>query len=765
MYEEVVSQVRGGGGSVSLLCHADADALCAARMWAFALRADGVAYSIHPCFDWDDLKDKLESTQQTAVLFNVGATVNLSLVSSANRKIHVLDALRPFHLANVHSPHVVLWQDNDDWESDVPSDGDNLSGEDSSDDEDSDSDDESGGGDGSDSDSDSDGEAEFQDDEDFVHRNRQVESLAQDGNLPKQQDTGYDADSDKGDDEDRKEEREMDSTEVEVETKTETKTKTKTDTDINFEMAAERGEAQDGAKEEDSIIERDQLKEGGKRKRSNEAIRRRLEMQDSFLSDDDDEDDDQDNGDGDNNQGNVKRSRGSETPPEALPDSMHERHLQRKRRIRAYYSGGTYYSSPVSYMAYSLLSSGLRHGNNGDLLWLACVGVTDALLHNRLDHHGYEAFADQLSTQVHHLFPQQSDLVTKTANSFYAESIQPFSSQLTHNAEEQMTLVTKCETGRISVQNNEFRFFLLRHLSLWNAMRYSNVVSSQMQLYTKTGTSKLKELLAQIGVPLAECRQPYAFLKPTLKRRIQNSLLETAPQYGVEEDKLVYNGFCRVTGYQSLTSASDIVYAVTAILECSEDSFNMAYDSLNANASFLVNGGSSTDTLSKGIRLAMWLQRAIFSTAASLIERRAITRLTHFRYAFIHCTHHHGSIHRDLQPSDSSGEKSLGHIFTKPLALTKLATYLFEIHRSKWKEEKARPLILLAEDPLNSCYWIVGFSWEKKNRFGQLFQYTAQTLSLETRRVALESHVLQVMGGSSEAQRFVEQLHYMMDSI
>jgi len=38
-----------------------------------------------------------------------------------------------------------------------------------------------------------------------------------------------------------------------------------------------------------------------------------------------------------------------------------------------------------------------------------------------------------------------------------------------------------------------------------------------------------------------------------LKRHIQNSLLETAPQYGLEEDKLVYNGFCRVTGYQTLT--------------------------------------------------------------------------------------------------------------------------------------------------------------------------------------------------------------------
>ena len=156
-----------------------------------------------------------------------------------------------------------------------------------------------------------------------------------------------------------------------------------------------------------------------------------------------------------------------------------------------------------------------------------------------------------------------------------------------------------------------------------------------------------------------------------------------------------YTGFVRVTGYKSLLSASDMSYAVTALLECSaaamdgsaggsEDDdgarngddplseedredremvevFNVAFDALNSNSgsassaaapaaagggveggdlSNLVNGGNMTGTtgLGAGIRLAMTLQRNIMSAARNLVDRNAITRLSHFRYAYLHCS-------------------------------------------------------------------------------------------------------------------------------
>jgi hypothetical protein len=90
-------------------------------------------------------------------------------------------------------------------------------------------------------------------------------------------------------------------------------------------------------------------------------------------------------------------------------------------------------------------------------------------------------------------------------------------------------------------------------------------------------------------------------------------------EYGLED--VAYTGFVRVTGYKSLISASDMSYAVTALLECNTqvvqgaldqkpfvDAFNVAYDALNpkSSASFkskgfdlstLVNGGDLSGPL------------------------------------------------------------------------------------------------------------------------------------------------------------------------
>lgn len=48
-------------------------------------------------------------------------------------------------------------------------------------------------------------------------------------------------------------------------------------------------------------------------------------------------------------------------------------------RLRTYYSGGSFYGSTAAYVAYRLAMQ-LRFGEQGDLLWLACVGVTDVYL-------------------------------------------------------------------------------------------------------------------------------------------------------------------------------------------------------------------------------------------------------------------------------------------------------------------------------------------------------------------------------------------------
>lgn len=245
-----------------------------------------------------------------------------------------------------------------------------------------------------------------------------------------------------------------------------------------------------------------------------------------------------------------------------------------------------------------------------------------------------------------------------------------------------------------------------------------------------------------------------------------------------------------------------MAYAVTALLECDTPAttsvpddtldeeereairaFNIAFDALNSNASptvilneghavsNLVNGGdmSGSTGIGAGIRLAMSLQKNIIATAVSLVERKAITSLRHFRYAFITCTSQESQ--GDDMADDENDESQDTNVFAKPLALSKLAHYLMDMHRAnnKWTGEKSRPLILAAEKPRTKTYMVVGYEYPEhagtmvKNRFGQNFELAAKTMKGTFRFDSFDSNVVEVDG--KDVQRFMEQLHYMMDSM
>jgi cell division control protein 45 len=270
-----------------------------------------------------------------------------------------------------------------------------------------------------------------------------------------------------------------------------------------------------------------------------------------------------------------------------------------------------------------------------------------------------------------------------------------------------------------------------------------------------------------------------------------------------------FTSFFRVTGYQSLLSASDTSHAVTALLECETpataaadanqidedkaaiESFNIAYDALNSNvapsvglnglsneghdAASLVNGGnlSGNTGIGAGIRLAMSLQRTIISTAVGLVDRNAITRLRHFRYAYLTCTSagENQTQRSDLIRTPAIHDEQKQHIFAKPLALSRLAHYLMDMHREngKWTGAKARPLVLMAEKPNTGTYLVVGYEYPEragnfvKNRFGINFELTAKSMNGTFKFDSFDSNVVEVNG--SDVQRFIEQLHYLMDSI
>ena len=211
------------------------------------------------------------------------------------------------------------------------------------------------------------------------------------------------------------------------------------------------------------------------------------------------------------------------------------------------------------------------------------------------------------------------------------------------------------------------------------------------------------------------------------------------------------------------------------------EAFQVAYDALNSNGSpnvilneghaisNLVNGGnlSGNTGIGAGIRLALSLQKCVITTSIGLVERNAITRLRHFRYAYITCT--------SQEAKDTAvhvnHEESTHHVFAKPLALTKLAHYLMDMHREngKWTGGKSRPLVLMAEKPVTKTFVIVGYEYPEqtghfvKNHFGKNFEFVAQTMQGTNFKFdSFDSNVVEV--DAVDVQRFIEQLHYLLDS-
>lgn len=210
------------------------------------------------------------------------------------------------------------------------------------------------------------------------------------------------------------------------------------------------------------------------------------------------------------------------------PTSFRELHRQRRNRIRMHYSAGSYHGSPSAWMAYTLCSQ-LRFGNISDLLWLACVGITDAYLHGRLDVSGYSALCVDLKRHVGRLFP--NDMVDRVGRAVYAEELEMSTNQQA-DAAAGMTQIGLSENGRILSQS-EYKFMLLRHTSLWDSLLHSNFVASKLQVWSAEGRQRLMELLAKMGFPLDSCRQPWAFVGVGLRRNLKERIDECAEVRGI----------------------------------------------------------------------------------------------------------------------------------------------------------------------------------------------------------------------------------------
>lgn len=410
------------------------------------------------------------------------------------------------------------------------------------------------------------------------------------------------------------------------------------------------------------------------------------------------------------------------------PESPRTRRVRRQERARdraAYYARGSFYGRASGIImhdiAYKLNKDRLE---NYLPLWLAVVSMTDQYLHQRLSHEMYTSCVMELATRV----------------SAMSNADQPMTRSL-----EDGTVVNAFSERRLQY-NEEFRFMLLRHWTLYDSMLHSNYVATALQTWTERGRANLNSLFAHVGISLDVAKQKYKHMEPEKMKQFEERLEQYGSSHGL--DNVKFWSFQYSHGYSVKVCAADVVYGATALLEGlgeSGEGDGSAADNFWRAAQALSLG--NWEEMESGIGHAIRLQQAVMRQGSVALSSSAHIRTI----GSLRCYNllDHGS------PADVK-------LFTHPLSLLKLALFIQDALRLT--RNRIRPLVVIGPSSEDDSFaLIVGVTAKPNtddtsggNFFTYSFKLAAERINARFKHGSFEASIIQV--AKRDLGQFIEAL-------
>jgi hypothetical protein len=278
----------------------------------------------------------------------------------------------------------------------------------------------------------------------------------------------------------------------------------------------------------------------------------------------------------------VVRSRRRKTAEEVAVQEK----KQRRELLHQYYGRNIPFAAPTSVMMLNLV--GGKFGNHVplDLLWQAVLGVTDQHQRGTMSQNEYVEFCEHLKLKL-------SDHLL--ANRDHRYTVQNNGDPNNDGVASETTIVVPGSMAGNIEEGKEYRFFLHRHWSLFDAMSHSPYIASKLRCWNLEGTNRLQELLAKMGVPLQQCKQEFSFITPSLRShfRQQISSESTKAEFNLQAPDVLFDSFFRYNSFRNPVAAADVVHAATALFEMyGEETFSTAKDRENRGETGNGNGNA-----------------------------------------------------------------------------------------------------------------------------------------------------------------------------
>ena len=411
---------------------------------------------------------------------------------------------------------------------------------------------------------------------------------------------------------------------------------------------------------------------------------------------------------------------------------------QNERIIEDYYTQGTTVVNSVSSQVYSLLSA--IGETNIQQLWLAILGATSldtaySSVYNRL--------CPLLQDEVKRLQPLNRPRSANNNNNNNGNN---------STSGDILRSLKTPDTLSLEIQP-DYYLFLLRHSSLYDSFFYSNYVNAKLSLWNENGKKRLHKMFARMGIPLTTAQESWIYMDHSIKRDLGMIFEKNLDRYGLQDiirdgfvrtrgyrgsisasefveaitallevgdnlglDDRVLGGV--VTGNSTSGGGGDPASTADAnnkntinkVKETSHDgmstdrqtdeatsksksddedgnhrrwvsNFWLSWDALDDNKSAL---------LTKGIKYAQFLQRMVFSTGVTILEKKLIKHLRIYRLCVL----------RD--------DPNLA-LYQNPLTLMRLGNWLIECC-AEAEDKQLLPMVLAALNETTDTYLVAGLT-------------------------------------------------------
>ncbi|XP_026728688.1 cell division control protein 45 homolog [Trichoplusia ni] len=118
--------------------------------------------------------------------------------------------------------------------------------------------------------------------------------------------------------------------------------------------------------------------------------------------------------------------------------------------------------------------------------------------------------------------------------------------------------------SRVSLEK-DVNLPLYRRWSLEAALRHSPALAPALRLHTVAGQTRLRQLLADTGIPLQQARQAYRSMDVELRRSLLTALQSAAPKHKLPDP--THTTFLLHRVHSPTLAATDIVYAIMGLIE------------------------------------------------------------------------------------------------------------------------------------------------------------------------------------------------------